>query len=141
MFLVRDSAGKSKETADRGAADAPFRVRLRNLPGRYSLVTPSSGVTMARTAAFFFLSGALLVPISLVTSHSPRLDEGLLAAAGGAAALCGLLLLLFQRQLPRWAFHPVTIVATALSTLAIYSWGEGPTYGPLPYLCVAFFAF
>jgi diguanylate cyclase (GGDEF)-like protein/putative nucleotidyltransferase with HDIG domain len=141
MFLVRDSAGKSKDAADRGASDAPLRLRLRRLPGRNSLVTPSSGVTMARTAAFFFISGALLVPISLVTSHSPAVDEGLLAAVGGAAALCGLLLLLLQRQLPRWAFHPVTVVATVLSTLAIYSWGEGSTYGPLPYLWIAFFAF
>src|SRR5215210_9173722 len=109
MFLVRDSAGKSKETADRGATDAPFRVRLRNLPGRYSLVTPSSGVTMARTAAFFFLSGALLVPLSLITPHSPTVDDALLAAVGGAAALCGLLLLVLQRRLPRWAFHPATV--------------------------------
>jgi diguanylate cyclase (GGDEF)-like protein/putative nucleotidyltransferase with HDIG domain len=138
MFLVRDSAGRSKET-DREGADGSFLARLQNLPGRGSLVTPSSGVTMARTAAFFFLSGALIVPISLVTPHSPALDDTLLAAVGGAAALCGLVLL--QRELPRWSFHLVTLMGTALATVGIHSWGEGSTFGPLPYLWVAFFAF
>jgi diguanylate cyclase (GGDEF)-like protein/putative nucleotidyltransferase with HDIG domain len=143
MFLVRDSAAKAEAmgVADREGADVPFRFRLRNLPGRGSLVTPSSGVTMARTAAFFFLSGALIVPITLATPHSPRLDDALLAIVGGAAALCGLVLLVLQRRLPRWSFHLVTVAGTALATLAIHFWGEGTTYGPLPYLWVAFFAF
>jgi diguanylate cyclase (GGDEF)-like protein/putative nucleotidyltransferase with HDIG domain len=141
MFLVRDSARKPKDPSGTHDADEPFLLRLRNLPGRRSLVTPSSGVTMARTAAFFYLSGALIVPIALVTPHSPTLDDGLLAAVGGAAALVGAALLLFQRQLPRWSFHLFTAAGTALSTLAIYSWGEDTTYGPLPYLWVAFFAF
>jgi diguanylate cyclase (GGDEF)-like protein/putative nucleotidyltransferase with HDIG domain len=96
---------------------------------------------MARTAAFFFLSGALIVPISVATPHSPTLDDALLAAVGGAAAVCGLLLLLLQRRLPRWSFHVVTLIGTALSTLAVAAWGEGTIYGPLPYLWVAFFAF
>jgi diguanylate cyclase (GGDEF)-like protein/putative nucleotidyltransferase with HDIG domain len=141
MFLVRDNARKPKDMADPEGSDRPFLLRLRNLPGRDSLVTPSSGVTMARTAAFFFLSGALIVPIALVTPHSPTLDDGLLAAVGGAAALSGVALLLLQRRLPRWSYHLVTAVGTVVSTLAIYAWAQDTTYGPLPYLWVAFFAF
>src|SRR5215210_6009508 len=79
---------------DKRHQDEPLRERLRSLPGRDALVTPSSGVTMARTAAFFFLSGAVIVPASLAAPHSSTVDERLLAAAAGGAALMGVVLLL-----------------------------------------------
>jgi diguanylate cyclase (GGDEF)-like protein/putative nucleotidyltransferase with HDIG domain len=119
----------------------PLRERLRKLPGRAILVSPSSGVTMARTAAFFFLSGALIMPLVLVTPHGPSIDEELFAIAGAGAALVGVLVLLAQRRLPRWSFHIVTALGTGLATLAIYAWGPETAYGPLPYLWVTFFAF
>ena len=58
MFFSREEArGKARHEP------------ARSLPGRGALMTPSSRVTMARTAALFFLSGALIVPIALATPH------------------------------------------------------------------------
>ena len=104
-------------------------------------MTLSGRVTMARTAALFFLSGALIVAIALATPHEDSVDDLLLAAVGGAAAICGGLILLLQRRLPAWSFHPITLTGTALATVAIYAWGQDNSYGPLPYIWVAFFAF
>ena len=102
---------------------------------------PSSAVTMARTAAFFFISAALIAPIVLVSPHSPSLDERELAVTAVASALVGLSVLLAQHRLPRWSFHVIAAIGTGLSTLAIYAWGTETTYGPLPYLWVTIFAF
>jgi diguanylate cyclase (GGDEF)-like protein/putative nucleotidyltransferase with HDIG domain len=128
MFLVKEGGGPSTE-------------RRRRLPGRDALVSPSSKVTMARTAAFFFLCGALIVPLVLVTPHGDSMDEDLFAVAGIGAGLVGGLLLVAQRRLARPVFHAATVAATALATLAIYAWGPETTYGPLLYLWIAFFAF
>ena len=128
MFLVNEG-------------DDPSTERRRRLPGRDALVSASSPVTMARTAAFFFLCGALIVPLVLVTPHGGSMDEDLFAAAGIGAALVGGLLLVAQQRLPRSAFHAATGAATALATLAIYAWGPQTAYGPLLYLWIAFFAF
>jgi diguanylate cyclase (GGDEF)-like protein/putative nucleotidyltransferase with HDIG domain len=105
------------------------------------ITVPSSRATMARTAAIFYISGALISGAALVAPHEPEMDEALLAATGGAAGLIGLLILAFRTPPPRWAFQPLTVVGTALSTVAVYAWGPGSSYGPLPYLWVTFFAF
>jgi diguanylate cyclase (GGDEF)-like protein/putative nucleotidyltransferase with HDIG domain len=128
MFLVKEGGDPSTE-------------RRRRFPGREALVSASSPVTMARAAAFFFLCGALIVPLVLVTPHGGSMDEDLFAVAGIGAALVGGLLLVAQRRLPRSAFHAATAAATALATLAIYAWGPQTAYGPLLYLWIAFFAF
>jgi diguanylate cyclase (GGDEF)-like protein/putative nucleotidyltransferase with HDIG domain len=139
MFLVKEGAQRHTDMPENSSGE-PLRKRWR-LPRRGSLVTPSSSITMARTAAFFFLSGALVVPLVLVTPHGPSMDERLFAVTGIAAALVGAFLLLAQRRLPRASMHAVTAIGTGVATLAIYAWGTETTYGPLPYLWVAFYAF
>jgi len=79
--------------------------------------------------------------VSVVAPHGPDMDETQLLAVGGAAGLLGVLMLGLDGRVPRWAFHPLTVAATLLATVAIYAWGTDMTYGPLPYLWVAFFAF
>jgi diguanylate cyclase (GGDEF)-like protein/putative nucleotidyltransferase with HDIG domain len=96
---------------------------------------------MARTGALFLLSGALIAPVAIFAPHGPGMHKPLLGILGGVAALLAGLLLALDHRMPRWAFHPLTVAGTALATLAIYAWGGDMTYGPLPYLWVAFFAF
>jgi len=132
MFLLRESDKTTRGIADERDGDEFARRRL---------VTPATRAAMARTAALFFVSGALIAPVSVVAPHGPDMDERLLLAVGGAAGLLGVLMLALDGRVPRWAFHPLTVAATLLATVAIYAWGTDMTYGPLPYLWVAFFAF
>jgi diguanylate cyclase (GGDEF)-like protein/putative nucleotidyltransferase with HDIG domain len=140
MFLLKQGPERPS-VMPRDSSGEPLRERLRKLPGRDFLIGPSSGVTMARTAAFLFLTGALIVPMVLVAPHSPSLDERQLGAAGIGAAAVGLLVLLLQRRLPRWSYHAVALIGTGLATLAIYAWGPDTSYGAMPYLWITFFVF
>jgi len=108
---------------------------------RSQLVAPSTREAMARGAALFLLSGALIAPVGILAPHGPGMDEPLLGAVGGAAALLAALALTIDGRMPRWAFHPLTVAGTVLATAGVYAWGGDMTYGPLPYLWVAFFAF
>jgi len=132
MFLLRESDNSAPVTADeQGAAE----------PARPQLLVPSTRSAVARAAALFLLSGALIAAVAIVVPHGPDMDEPLLGSVGGAAALLGALLLALDARTPRWAFHPLTVAGTVLATLTIYAWGGDMTYGPLPYLWVVFFAF
>ncbi|HEX2071576.1 MAG TPA: diguanylate cyclase [Thermoleophilaceae bacterium] len=96
---------------------------------------------MARAAFWFALAGAALALLAIVPPQAPELEPaGILVVAAGAATLAAIALLGFDR-IPVWGFHVGTVVATALATLAIYSWGDHAPYGPLPYLWVAIYAF
>jgi diguanylate cyclase (GGDEF)-like protein/putative nucleotidyltransferase with HDIG domain len=108
-------------------------------PGR--LVAPSTRAAMARVGALFLASGALIAPVAILAPHGPEMHEVLLGVLGGVAALLAALMLGLGRRTPAWAFHPLTVAGTVLATLAIYAWGGDMTYGPLPYLWIAFFAF
>jgi diguanylate cyclase (GGDEF)-like protein/putative nucleotidyltransferase with HDIG domain len=132
MFLLRESTKTTPGMADDDGANAAARSRL---------VAPSTRSAMARVGALFLLSGALIAPVAILAPHGPGMRETLLGVLGGAAALLAALMLVLDRRTPRWAFHVLTVAGTALATLAIYGWGGDMSYGPLPYLWVAFFAF
>jgi diguanylate cyclase (GGDEF)-like protein/putative nucleotidyltransferase with HDIG domain len=131
MFLLRET--KCEPAMAEQDSDAES--------ARRQLLAPSTPAAMARAGALLLLSGALIAGVGVVAPHGPRLDEVLLGLVGGAAALLGLGLVALGGRTPRLAFHPLTVAATGLATLTIYAWGGDMTYGPLPYLWVAFFAF
>lgn len=103
----------------------------------------ASAASMA-VAAFWLAAAATAVGVlALLLPHSPRLDEaGLAAVTGGAATLAGGALALTRGGRARgWVFQAGTFAAAALATAAIYFWGEGSLYGPLPYVWVVLYAF
>jgi len=132
MFLLRVTTKNTPGMAedDEGSISSPRR-----------LVAPSTRATMARVGALFLASGALIAPVAILAPHGPEMHGALLGILGGVAALLAVLLLALGARTPRWAFHPLTVAGTVLATLAIYAWGGDMTYGPLPYLWIAFFAF
>jgi diguanylate cyclase (GGDEF)-like protein/putative nucleotidyltransferase with HDIG domain len=132
MFLLRETTKSESAVSDDDAREATAHTRL---------ASASTPALMARAGALFLLSGALVTPVAVLAPHGHGMDEALLGAVGGAAALLGLFLLALEGRVPRWAFHPLTVIGTLLATLAVYAWGGDMTYGPLPYLWVAFFAF
>src|SRR4051794_6644346 len=132
LFLLRETTNsESAMTEDDAGETRPHSALTR----------ASTPALMARAGALFLISGALITPIAVLAPHGPDMDEALLGVVGGAAALLGLFLLALEGRIPRWAFHPLTVIGTVLGTLAIYAWGGDMTYGPLPYLWVTIFAF
>jgi diguanylate cyclase (GGDEF)-like protein/putative nucleotidyltransferase with HDIG domain len=132
VFLLRETTKSEPGMAEEDPSAAATRRRLAAV---------SAPALMARAGALFLLSGAVIVPVAILAPHGPDMREALLGVVGGAAALLALLLLAAGDRVPRWAFHPLTVAGSALATLAIYGWGGDMTYGPLPYLWIAFFAF
>jgi diguanylate cyclase (GGDEF)-like protein/putative nucleotidyltransferase with HDIG domain len=132
VFLLRETTKGEPGMAEEDSSAAATRRRLAAV---------SAPALMARAGALFLLSGAVIVPVAILAPHGPDMREALLGVVGGAAALLALLLLAAGDRVPRWAFHPLTVAGSALATLAIYGWGGDMTYGPLPYLWIAFFAF
>jgi diguanylate cyclase (GGDEF)-like protein/putative nucleotidyltransferase with HDIG domain len=122
--------------------EPPLRQRLAT---RTSITTgmdgPASRAAMARAGFMFATAGVVLGLLAVVLPHPDSIDEaGLLATAGGAALLALVALLAFDR-VPMWAFHVGTAAASVVATAAVYFWGEGSLYGPMPYLWPAFYAF
>jgi diguanylate cyclase (GGDEF)-like protein/putative nucleotidyltransferase with HDIG domain len=132
VFLLRETTKGEPGMAEEDPSAAATRRRL---------AAASAPALMARAGALFLLSGAVIVPVAILAPHGPDMREALLGVVGGAAALLALLLLAAGDRVPRWAFHPLTVAGSVLATLAIYGWGGDMTYGPLPYLWIAFFAF
>lgn len=103
----------------------------------------ASAASMAGAAFWLAAAGTAVGVLALLLPHSPRLDEaGLAAVTAGAAILAGGALALTRGAGARgWVFQVGTFAAAALATAAIYFWGEGSLYGPLPYVWVVLYAF
>ncbi len=105
------------------------------------MTVPRSRAAMARVGFWFSLTGTLIGLLALVPPHGSDMDTtGVLAATAAAAVMAAVAAIGFDR-LPIWAFHVGVVVATAVATLAIHSWGDQAPYGPLPYLWVTIYAF
>jgi diguanylate cyclase (GGDEF)-like protein len=122
--------------------DPPLRERLGWKTSIDAGTTvPGSAASMARAAFWFAFAGVTIGLLALAPPHGPELDAaGALGVAAGAATLALVALIGFDR-IPLWGFHVGIVAATALATLAIYSWGDEAPYGPLPYLWVTIYAF
>jgi diguanylate cyclase (GGDEF)-like protein len=122
--------------------DPPLRERLGwKTSIETGTTVPRSRAAMARAGFWFAIAGAAIGLLALIPPSGTDVDTGgVLAATAGALALAAVAVVGFER-LPVWAFHTGLVAATALSTLAIHSWGNAAPYGPLPYLWVTIYAF
>ena len=122
--------------------DAKLRGRLRwheaATNGRDS---PGTRAWMARTGALFFTAGGLFGLLSLILPDSAIADEPLLLVVSLAALLAAGLLTAVYDRMPQAGFQVAVAAATAAASLAVYAWGPGSYYGPLPYAWVMLFAF
>ncbi len=122
--------------------DSPLRERLRwrNATGE-DVEPPATRATLGRTAVLLSGSAAAICLAGVYVPGEMQLhDDVLLAAAASGAALCAFLVVANQR-VPAWAYHPIGVLGTAISTAAAYGWGSGSAYGPLLYVWVTIFAF
>src|SRR5919112_5056750 len=122
--------------------DSPLRERLRWRNATDNDVErPATRENMARTCAFLTIAGSLVCLIAILVPGDGQLDDGVLLATAAAAAALGVLLLIAHDRVPRWGFHVVALLDTALFTAAAYGWGSMSSYGPLPYVWVTGFVF
>ncbi len=122
--------------------DPPLRRRLSwRATERNGRATPLTRAAMARTGAYFAAVATAFGLLAIVTPHGSDLDEGLMAAVSGAAALLAAALIVGYDRIPMLGFHAVAAGGTALASLAVYAWGTPSFYGLLPYLWVTVFAF
>jgi diguanylate cyclase (GGDEF)-like protein len=96
---------------------------------------------MARAAVLLSGAIALTCLVAVLVPGDAQLDDGILLGTAAAAGLLGAFLLGAGGRLPRWSFHAVALLGTALCTAAAYGWGSESAYGPLPYVWVTMFVF
>jgi diguanylate cyclase (GGDEF)-like protein len=122
--------------------DPPLRERLRwRNASENGVEAPAARATMARTAALLSGATALVCLVGVFVPGDAQFDDDILLVAASAAALLGALLLIVYDRIPAWAFHPIVLLGTAVSTAAAYGWGSESAYGPLPYVWVTLLAF
>ena len=122
--------------------DRPLRERLRwRTALGEGLDSPARRAPLAPTAAMLFGAAALICLAGVAVPGDAQLDDGVLAATAGAAALVSAFLLLANERVPQWMYHPIGVVGTAIATAATYGWGTESAYGPLLYVWVTMFAF
>ena len=122
--------------------DAPLRERLRwRNASENGVEAPAMRAMMARTAALFAGSGALICLLGSVIPGDAQLDGDVLLVAAAASALVAGFLLVTYERIPSVAFHPIVALGTAISTAAAYGWGTESAYGPMPYVWITLFAF
>jgi diguanylate cyclase (GGDEF)-like protein/putative nucleotidyltransferase with HDIG domain len=116
--------------------DPPLRERLswRNSTDESA---PVSRAAMARTGAVFGAAAGLFAFVSLAVPDTAVNDEGLLAAAGVASIVIAAVLLIAYDELPMVGFHVAAAIGIGLASVAVYAWGVGSAYAPLPYVWVA----
>lgn len=120
----------------------PLSYRLgRRTQDAAGITAPASRAAMARCLFWFGASAGLVASVALALPHSPNLDEAGLAGCGLSAVAIAALAITAYDALPRWSFHVLVAVGSLLATAAIYYWGEGSLYGPMPYLWPTVYAF
>lgn len=95
----------------------------------------------ARTLAYLFAAGGLLVFASIALPHDSQLDElGVAAMAAGALLVVPVLVGVYDR-LPVWGFQLIFVWATCLVTGVTYFSGDNAGAYPLFYLWISLCAF
>jgi diguanylate cyclase (GGDEF)-like protein len=122
--------------------DPPLRERLRwRNASENSVEAPAARAMMARTAALLAGATSVICLVGVFVPGDAQLDDDVLLVAASAAALLAALLLIVYDRIPKWAFHPIVFLGTAISTAAAYGWGSESAYGPLPFVWVTLLAF
>ena len=121
--------------------DPPLRERIRLRDSTWGGEAPGVRARTARTGALFCLLGALFGLISAVTPDAAVHDKDLLVIVSVLAAALALALVATGDRMPVAGFHLVALLGTALASAAVYAWGTGHAYPPLPFLWVTIFVF
>ena len=96
---------------------------------------------MARAASLFFALGGCFGLLSLALPDTSVDDETLLFAVSAGSLAVALVVIAIYDRMPRAGFHVVVAIGSVAASLAIYAWGWGSSFGPLPYAWVMLFAF
>ena len=122
--------------------DPPLRERLRwRNASENGVEAPAARAMMARASALLAGAAAVVCLVGVFVPGDAQLDDDVLLVAASGAAVLGAFLLIVYDRIPRWAFHPIVFLGTALSTAAAYGWGSESAYGPLPFVWVTVLAF
>jgi diguanylate cyclase (GGDEF)-like protein len=116
------------------------RLRWRTATGE-GVDSPARRAPLAPTAALLFGSAALICATGVLVPGDAQADDAVLIATAAAAVLVCTFLLVANERVPEWTYHPIGVIATAISTAAAYGWGTESAYGPLLYVWVTMFAF
>jgi diguanylate cyclase (GGDEF)-like protein len=96
---------------------------------------------MARAGFWFSIAGILVGLLALAPSQGADVDSaGMAAAIAAMGVMAGVAAIGYDR-IPAWGFHAGVVLATAIATVVIHSWGDETPFGPLPYLWVTIYAF
>ena len=112
--------------------DPPLRERIRLRDSTWGGEAPGVRARTARTGALFCLFGALFGLISAVTPDAAVHDKDLLVIVSVLTAALALALVATGDRMPVAGFHVVALLGTALASAAVYAWGTGHAYPPLP---------
>jgi diguanylate cyclase (GGDEF)-like protein/putative nucleotidyltransferase with HDIG domain len=96
---------------------------------------------MARWGGVWFAAGGLFGLLSLALPDTAVDDRTLLLAVAIASLAASLALSVIYDHMPIPGFHVATAAGSVAASLAVYAWGSGSSYGPLPYVWVMLFAF
>jgi diguanylate cyclase (GGDEF)-like protein len=122
--------------------EPPLRERLRwRNATRDGAEPPARRAPLAPTAALLFGAASLICLTGVFVPGDAQLDDTVLLVTAAASALVSAFLLVVNERVPVWTYHPIGVIATAISTGAAYGWGSGSAFGPLLYVWVTMFAF
>jgi two-component system, cell cycle response regulator len=122
--------------------EPPLRERLRwRNATRDGAEPPARRAPLAPIAALLFGAASLICLTGVFVPGDAQLDDTVLLVTAAASALVSAFLLVVNERVPVWTYHPIGVVATAISTGAAYGWGSGSAFGPLLYVWVTMFAF
>jgi diguanylate cyclase (GGDEF)-like protein len=96
---------------------------------------------MAGAGALFWASGGVFGLLSLLLPDSVVAHDEVLLAVSLAALVAAVAVLAVSDRMPPAGPHVAVAAGTAASSVAVYAWGVGSAYPPMPYALVVLFAF
>jgi diguanylate cyclase (GGDEF)-like protein/putative nucleotidyltransferase with HDIG domain len=102
---------------------------------------PATREIMARWGAVWYAAGGLFGLLSLVLPDTVVEDRTLLLCVAIASLAAALTLGVVYDRMPTAGFHLATAAGSVAVSLAVFAWGPGSSFGPLPYVWVMLFAF
>ncbi|MGH2716915.1 MAG: diguanylate cyclase [Thermoleophilaceae bacterium] len=102
---------------------------------------PGTRETMARWGAIYFALGGGFGLLSVVLPDTSVNDRTMLLVVSIATLAAAVTLIAARDRMPPAGFHVAVAVGSAAASVAVYAWGAGSSYGPLPYAWIMLFAF
>jgi diguanylate cyclase (GGDEF)-like protein/putative nucleotidyltransferase with HDIG domain len=102
---------------------------------------PGTRATMARAGALFYAAAGGFGLLSLALPDTSVDDRTLLLLVSIGSLAAAATLVAVHDRMPPAGFHVAVLAGSAAASIALYAWGSGSSYGPLPYAWVMLFAF